>query len=139
MFEHVRGDLHERLQDRPAGVVHDDVDTAEFRQRDFGKASRGVEVGHVGRCHDSPTAQPPDLAGDGSQRRLVSAGEHRVTPGFSQCQRTRCSDPASRAGDDGDLAVEPESFHHRTAQPRTPRCIDVVTHGAIVVRWRSRI
>jgi hypothetical protein len=68
VLEHVRSDLHERLQDRPTGVVHHDVDTAELRPRDVGQVSRSIEVGHVGRCHDGSPAEPSDLVGDGSQR-----------------------------------------------------------------------
>ena len=91
-----------------AGVVDQHVDPAELRHRRVDERLALVGVGDVGGHGEHLAAGVPDQL-----RGLLEAvgppgAEHHVGPGLGQPLRERDAEPAGGAGDDGDLAVQPE-------------------------------
>src|SRR5262249_51422817 len=91
----------ERVLD-DAGVVDEDVGSAEIRRDPFADGLDGRRVPEVGGAGDRLASAPPDL-GDcllGAPRVLFKSDDD-TAPGRGQLQGDRAPDPAGAPGDDG--------------------------------------
>jgi hypothetical protein len=107
-----------------AGVVDEDVDSAELCDRGRDEGAGAVDRRDVVRVGHGPTAGADDLVDDGGGRSGVTThASNRSTDVVDgdagatrrEQQRVRTPDAASRAGDDGDAPVEPELGQAATA------------------------
>jgi hypothetical protein len=105
------GDFQRRGVDARAGVVDEDVDSAEPLERrvedvDHVVGDRDVGGREGGRC----LALGEGLA-DGAAALGVTAGQHDTGPGVGQRLGESRSEASCPAGDDGDPAFEVETVH----------------------------
>src|SRR5690606_33820079 len=110
LLEVRRVGVHQRVRDRPADVVHDDVEPAELVDRGVGQAGGRVEVAEVGLDDVRPPAGGGDPVGHLRELRGVPGGDHHVRTGLGEGDRAGGADAAARPGDHGDLAVHLEEI-----------------------------
>jgi hypothetical protein len=97
------------------GVVDQDVQLAVLRDRAVRQLAGGGQVDGVGQADAGDAAGLLDQVGGLVRRLRVHVVDHdgRAVRGEPECGRP--ADPATRTGDDCDLAVQP-------AHPRPSRC-----------------
>ena len=100
VFEHGGAGLH-------TGVVHHDVDAAEFRHRGIDQRLQIPHVADVGLHADRHVSQRGDIA----LQRLGRLGMCHIVDddagaGLGQPERDGLADPAVSAGDDRDLSLQ---------------------------------
>ena len=91
-----------------AGVVDQHVDPAELRHRRVDERLALVGVGDVGGHGEHPAAGVADQLGGLLEAVGPAGAEHHVGAGLGQPLRERDPEAAGGAGDDRDLAVQPE-------------------------------
>ena len=100
-----------------AGVVDQDVDPAECRHRRVDEVLAGLRVGHVGAHRDRAAAHALDEGGRLGELVLAPGAEGDVGARLGERLGEDHAQPARGAGDDGDLAVEPEQVEDCHVSP----------------------
>ena len=90
-----------------ARVVDEDVHAPVVLDGPAGEGDGLVRMPDVDRPGRGPAARPDDLGDQRVERRRPPPGRHHGRALGRQQERGRAADAAARAGDDGDLAVEP--------------------------------
>src|SRR5882762_903553 len=110
--------FEELLEVRHAGVVDEHVDVPEARARELDHIPSRTFVRDVGRETLRLDAARPQALDGLLEIGFVDrcADDHEPRPLGAQALGHRQSDPAARAADDRDLALEPR---HRTSFPRS--------------------
>jgi hypothetical protein len=85
------------------GVVHDDVEPSVVLDRSLDELRGARGVGHVGLDVDGVGKIGCQLLAGCDRRRGV---DHDASAAFGECAGHRGTDPARRAGDDRDLALQ---------------------------------
>jgi len=99
--------LH-RTDDPEAGVGHRHVDPAERRPR---RSDRALEIAidsDVTRNRQRSAAASFDLGGEGGESIGPASGEHEVGAFSGECAGQRRADSRRGAGDEDNLADEPQ-------------------------------
>src|SRR5205823_3033792 len=99
------GELEEIAALGGAGIVDENIETAEFALRQFGELSRSVIVAQIERGDDSPASFGANGGGDFVERGLIARAQQHITAGVREGMRDAAADAAARAGDEGGLAV----------------------------------
>ena len=125
-FEEARARVEERPRHRAARVVDDDVDAAELVDASAPtmSATASLSLTSAGH-HERAPAAAADVVGDGVELFLRARREHDVGARFGEGASDRGADAAAGAGDDRDLAVEPERVERRASG----RSREVPRHG----------
>ena len=110
--------VEERAGHRAAGVVHDDVDAAELRDRARDDLLEHVVVVDVGRDDERLAAGGAHVGGDLVELLLRARGQDDVGARVGERAGDRRADAAPGAGDDRDLAVEAKCVERAHARYR---------------------
>ena len=108
-LEEALGRVQERSGLGATGVVDDDVDPSELTDGGVDDPREVGGVAHVGRNHESSSAQGRDFGGHPLQLVCGAGGDHHVGALLGQGQGRRSAYAASSARDDGDLIIEAKS------------------------------
>src|SRR5205814_5606918 len=110
--------VEEGPRHRSARVVHDDVDPTELGDRTSNDVLENVVVVHVGGDDERFAAGGAHVGRDLVELVLRARSQHDVRARIGEGPGDRRADAASGAGDDRDLAVEPERVEHAHARYR---------------------
>jgi hypothetical protein len=91
-----------------AGIVHEDVEMAEFAPRGRDQCGRGGGIAQVERAHRGLAALAADRRRDIVERRCVAAGQQQVAAFVGKRQSDAAADAAARSGHQRDLPLQPE-------------------------------
>ena len=94
-----------------ARVVHEDVEPSQPVDRALDQGFHLRVLGHVGRNREGAPAAPLDLVGRLFEVGNGASGQRDVGARLGEGQGHRPPEAAARAGNDGDLAVQPERVH----------------------------
>ena len=109
LLDLVDGGVEERLGNRTAGIVDDDVESAELCDRAVDDVREFAEVIYVSGKHQRSTAECLNFGSYGFKVGFGTGREHNVSTGSSEgCGDCR-ADAFAGAGDDCDLIGQQES------------------------------
>ena len=94
--------LEQRLRDRQAGVVDDEVDAAEGEHRGVGTPRRPASASVTSAATPSATSVPPSSRGDGLRAVGVDVGDDDARALGGEPVGDRLADPRAGAGDERD-------------------------------------
>ena len=125
-----------------AGVVHQHVDATEALDRPFDHRARSLHGGDVG---DDQLRVGPRFADERDglvAADVVDVGEHEHGTFLREPHRGGAPEPRARAGDDGDLPVEPHRAPLSWADPTPTRyleCMSEVSASRVSRRATERL
>ena len=121
-IELVEGTLVERLLDRVAGIVHEDVDCAELVSHTTLERLERIRGSQVHHHRQATLAQRCDRF---VERFASPAGDDNAGPGCDQTPGNRESDAAATPGNQRQLSVEPECVLQPGIHQQATRILNV--------------
>ena len=102
VLQEARSGLHERRGHGATDIVDDDVEPAELLLGSRDENGRRFGIRSVQRQCDGAPAGGSDRGRDLVELRLGTGGDHHVSASLGESDRDGRTEPAARAGDDGD-------------------------------------